>query len=140
MPYTASENISNWIEGVLTGTAAPSVQLSSKVAGEDLTLDRLVTTRKYKWTKLTASALVFGSAGVVTPGIYAGMLVTSAGTAGTIAVYDSDAADGTGTELPAPAVTAGAQSWFHADITTGLSVVLGGSVAPTVWVAYEIGA
>jgi len=119
-----------------TGSVAVSPE---GIPGFDQTLDRLVTTHNYTWTKLTASALVFGAAGVDTPGTYVGMIVTGVGTGGTIAVYDSNAADGTGTELPAPAVVANASLLFHAKVTTGLAVVLGGSTAPTVWVAYEVG-
>jgi len=129
-----------WLSRKLTGTSAPYVQLASAISGEDTTLNRLLTSKKYQWQKLTATALVFGSDGVVTPGILQGIWITDAGTGGTLAIYDADDTSTTTTPLPSPSsVTAGNPIWIHAAVTTGLAVVLGGSVAPTVWVAYEVG-
>ena len=113
----------------------------SKLAGESVGLDRVLISERYTWQKLTETALVFGADGVVTPGILHGIWITDAGTAGTLAIYDADDTSTTTTPLPVPAsVTAGNPIWIHANVTTGLAVVLGGSVAPTVWVAYEVGA
>jgi hypothetical protein len=101
--------------------------LATKIAGEDLTNDKLVTEQRFSTTYISTATTTTVKSG-------SGLLhtiVVNGGTAGTIIVYDNTA--GSGTIIASfDSTNALATYTFNCTFATGLTVVTGAATKVTV--------